>query len=162
MDYHLKPPSKECAASGRPFEPGELVYSVVVDRDGQLLRFDYSEDGWSGSPEDSVGEWTTLFPDQGPKQKSIDTEGLMRYFEQLCEDANPGHDQMRYVLALLLLQKRRLRLEGTRRDEDGNEFLEWIGSKSEGPFEVPDQALDEDEIANLQTSLNAQLAEEWN
>ena len=84
----------------------------------------------------------------------------MRYFEQLSEDPNPAHDQMHYVLALLLLQKRRFRLDGQRTDEDGNEFLQVIGSKSEGPYEVADQDLDEQQIANLQATLNAQLEAE--
>ena len=160
MDYHLKPIGKTCAGTGQPLEPGSTCHSVLVDRDGQLLRLDYSEEGWNGRPEDCVGEWLAVVPDESPKPKTIDTESLMRYFEQLCEDPNPAHDRMRYVLALLLLQKRRLRLEGSRTDEDQNEFLQVIGSKSEGPFEVADQELDETEIANLQAALNAQLEEE--
>ena len=108
-----------------------------------------------------LGDWITIVPDDGAKSQTLDTESLFRYFEQLCEDANPAHDKLRYVLALLLLQKRRLRLEGTHRDEDDNDFLDLIGSKSEGPYEVPDLSLDEDEIAQLQASLNHQLEEEW-
>ena len=84
----------------------------------------------------------------------------MRYFEQLSEDPNPAHEQMHYVLALLLLQKRRLKIDGQRTDEYGNEFLQVIGSKSEGPYEVVDQDLSEQEIANLQATLNAQLEAE--
>lgn len=161
MDYHLKPIGKTCAGTGEPLEPGSTCHSVLVERDGQMFRLDYSEEGWDGPPEDSLGEWLAIVPPDDPKPKTIDTESLMRYFEQLCEEPNPAHDRMRYVLALLLLQKRRLRLEGDRTDEDGNAFLQVIGSKSEGPFEVADQELDEQEIAHLQAALNAQLEEEF-
>lgn len=160
MDYQLKSIGKTCAGTGEPLAAGSDCHSVLVERDGELLRLDYSEEGWNGPPEDSVGEWLAIVPDDTPKPKKIDTEGLMRYFEQLCEDPNPAHDRMRYVLALLLLQKRRLRLDGDRTDEDGNEFLQVIGSKSEGPFEIAGQDLDEAEIAKLQTALNAQLEAE--
>lgn len=160
MDYHLKTIGKTCAGTGEPLEAGSTCHSVLVDRNGELLRLDYSKEGWNGPPEDCVGEWLTIVPDDTSKPKTVDTEGLMKYFEQLCEDANPAHDRMRYVLALLLLQKRRLRLEGDTTDEDGNAFLQVIGSKSEGPFEIADQDLDETEIANLQAALNAQLEAE--
>ncbi len=160
MDYQLKSIGKTCAGTGEPLEPGSTCHSVLVERNGELLRLDYSEEGWKGPPEDSVGEWLAVVPDDTPKPKVIDTEALMRYFEQLSEDPNPAHDQMHYVLALLLLQKRRLRLDGQRTDEDGNEFLQVIGSKSEGPYEVADQDLDEQQIANLQATLNAQLEAE--
>ena len=160
MDYQLKTIGKTCAGTGEPLEAGTSCHSVLVERNGELLRLDYSEAGWKGPPEDSVGEWLAIVPDDDPKPKVIDTEALMRYFEQLSEDPNPAHDQMHYVLALLLLQKRRLRFDGQRTDEDGNEFLQVIGSKSEGPFEIADQELDDTEIANLQAILNAQLEAE--
>ncbi|MHC4876275.1 MAG: hypothetical protein ACYTGL_07240 [Planctomycetota bacterium] len=161
MDYHIKPAARACAATGREFQPGEQCHSVLVERDGQLLRLDYAEEAWTGPPDDSLGDWLTLIPDTGSQKKTVDTESLFRYFEQLCEDANPAHDKLRYVLALLLLQKRRLRLDGTHRGEDETDYLDLIGSKSEGPYEVPDQSLDESEIAQLQATLNQQLEEEW-
>ena len=160
MDYQFKSIGKTCAGTGQPLKPGSRCHSVLVERDGQMYRLDYSEEGWKGPPEDAIGEWEASVPDENPKPKNIDTEALMRYFEQLCEDANPAHDQIRYVLALLLLQKRRLRLDGSRTDDDGDEFLQFIGSKSEGPYEIPDQQLSEDEISALQSSLNEQLEEE--
>jgi hypothetical protein len=160
VDYQLKPIGKTCTRTGKTFEAGEICHCVIIERDGEFVRLDFSESGWEGTPEGTVGEWTTTVPESFAKPKTIDPESLLRYFEQLCEDANPGHDQMRYVLALLLLQKRRLRLDGSRSD-DGNEYLQLIGSKSEGPFEVIDQQLDENEIAQLQTTLNRQLESEW-
>lgn len=160
MDYHLKPVSRTCSATEREFVAGETCHSVLIERDGEIIRQDFCEEGWSGPPEDSIAEWETVVPDFAAKPKTVDTESLMTYFEQLCEDANPAHEQLRYVLSLLLLQKRRLRLEGSRTDDDGNDFLEFIGSKSEGPFEVQDSDLSEEEIATLQATLNAQLQQE--
>lgn len=160
MDYQFRTIGKTCAGSGREFRPGERVHCVLVERNGELVRLDYSNDGWKGSPEGTVGEWSAQIPDGAPRPPVLDTEGLLRYFEQLCEDPNPAHDQFRYVLALLLLQKRRLRLEGSRSDEDGNDFLQVIGSKSEGPFEIRDQRLTEAEIAQLQQAITVQLTQE--
>ncbi len=160
VDYHLKPVGKVCAATERAFVPGEICHSVLVERDGEVIRIDFSEEGWTGPPDGAIGEWQTVVPDFAAKPKTVDTESLMKYFEQLCEDANPAHEQLRYVLALLLLQKRRLRLDGSRTDEDGSTFLEFIGRKSEGPFEVQDSELTKDEINALQATLNTRLQEE--
>mgnify|MGYP001199302747 CR=1 FL=1 len=160
VNYHLKPAGKVCAATEREFVPGEICHSVLIERDGEITRLDFSDDGWTGPPDGAIGEWQTVVPDLSAKPRTVDTESLMRYFEQLCEDANPVHEQLRYVLALLLLQKRRLRLEGSRTDEDGNTFLEFIGRKSEGPFEVQDSDLTEEEISALQATLNTRLQEE--
>ncbi len=161
MDYQVKPVGRTCVATGRELVAGETCHSVLVEQDGETIRLDFSEEGWNGPPEGCLAEWTTTVPEFDQKPKAIDLESLMRYFEQLCEDANPAHDQLRYVLALLLLQKRRLRLEDPRTDEDGNAFLQFIGSKSEGPFEVPDQQLSEEEIVSLQAALHAQLQSEF-
>ena len=77
------------------------------------------------------------------------------------KDANPAQDKFRYVLALLLLQKRRLKIEGSRQDGDV-EYLELVGSQGEGTFEVRMQQLEDAEIEQLQRDLNAHLATEWN
>ena len=160
MDYQFKSIGKTCAGTGQALQPGSRCHSVLVERDGQMYRLDFSEAGWKGPPEDAIGEWISVVDDETPKPKTIDAESLMRYFEQLYEDANPAHDEIRYVLAVMLLQKRRLRLDGSRTDEDGEEFLQFVGSKGEGPYEIPDQQLTEEEILALQNSLNEQLMDE--
>ena len=161
MDWHFKPIGKTCAATGRELEPGAVCHSVVVERDGQVLRLDYSSEGWNGPPDDAVGHWQCLVPQPAMnKTQVLDPEALFRCFEQMSEDANPAHDKLRYVLALLLLQKRRLSLDGSQRDGE-IEYLELTGSGGEGPYLVRDQQLSDDEIEQLQRDLNAQLAAEW-
>jgi len=160
IEYQFRPIGKTCAGTGHEFQPGERCHCVVIERDGLFHRLDFSEAGWNGAPEGTVGEWVSVIPDGPPKPKIIDTESLMRSFEQFCEDGNPAHDQFRYVLALLLLKKRRLRLEGSRSDDDGNDFLQLIGSKSEGPYEIPDQDLSETEIEQLEAAIITQLEAE--
>ena len=126
--------------------------------DTSRIRLDFSEDGWSGPPEGMVGHWRCLVPEpveSGPKP--LDPEALFRYFEDTAEDQNPTQEKFRYVVALLLLQKRRLQLEGSRQDGE-IEYLQLIGSRSEGPFEVRDQYLTPEEIQQLQSDLNAHLS----
>ena len=67
---------------------------------------------------------------------------------------------MRYVLALMLLQRRRLKLEGSRTDGD-IEYLQLSGSRGDGDFEVRQQSLSDEEIEQLQSQLNVSVTSEW-
>jgi hypothetical protein len=161
MEYQLKPPGKTCAASGRPLAPGSLCHSVVVERQGQLVRLDYSAEHWSGPPADAVGHWTTVVP--APKHgglTKVDPDALMRFFEQLCEEASPSQDEARYAAALLLLKLKKLRLNDVRHDGDGA-WLLLEGTHGEGAYEVRNLTLSDEETSRLQQTLKLQLATEW-
>lgn len=157
MDYRFRPMSKTCAGTGKPLVPGSLCYSVLVERHGQQERLDFSHEGWSGLPDDAVGFWKCHVPVPAPRQvATTDPETLLKYFEQLIEDRNPHHEKLAFVLALYLLQRRRLRLDGSQ-ERDGVEYLELSGSRGEGPFEVRDQQISEAEMTLLRQTLDQQL-----
>lgn len=162
MEYHFRPLGKSCAGTGQPLEPGAAVISVLVERDGELVRLDYSAAGWQGPPEGMVGQWRSEVPRPvTTSMRTVDPEAMLAYFEQVLEDANPAQEQIAYVLALYLLQRRRLKLEGARGDEDG-QFLQLSGSRGEGPYEVRDQQLADDEIKRLQADVHIAMQSEWN
>lgn len=158
MDYQLKRAAKTCAATGEAIAPGATCYSALVEEDGRFVRVDYAEQNWNGPPENAVGFWRTVVPDEAPsKPKPLDSDTLLEYFEQLCEEANPAREKLQYVMALLLLQKRRLNID--RRRCDGEmEFLQLIGSRGEGPYEVREHPLSDEERETLQSEVDAFLA----
>ena len=161
MNYHLKPVGKTCAATGKELVPGMKCHSALVEKHGELIRIDFSQEGWSGPPEGTVGHWHFMVPHVvESKTRPTDANSLMRYFEQLGEDLNPAQEKFRYILSLLLLQKKKLKILNTRLDGE-IEFLELIGIHGEGPFEVKQQNLSNEEIEQLQQDLNSHLAAEW-
>lgn len=161
IDYRFRPISKTCAGTGEPLLPGEVCYSVLIENRGTYERVDYSAAGWKGLPDNAVGYWKCLVPVPASREAATaDPERLMQFFEQLIESPNPRQEKLAYVLALHLLQRRRLKLDGSRCADDG-EYLELSGSRGEGPFEVRDQQLSEAEIAELRAALNQQLTLEW-
>ncbi len=162
MDYRFKPINKTCAGTGQPLIPGSQCYSVLVEKNGIFERLDYSEEGWQGIPEGGIGCWRAQVPIPEEKRaETTDPETLMNYFEQIVENSNPHQEKICYVLALYLLQRRRLKLDGAE-ERDNVEYLQLSGSRGEGPFEVRDQQLPKDEISELQILLNQQLTTEWN
>lgn len=152
QDYNVKPVGRTCASTGEELVPGSSCHSVLVEKNGELLRLDYSEAGWL-PPAGMIAHWRCEVPELTTSaKKSLDVEDLMRQFEQLSEEASPAHDKFRYVLALLLLQRRRLRLEGTKIIDD-QDFLEVTGTRGEGTFLVPDQQLQDTEVQELQNTI---------
>lgn len=141
--------------------PGSRCHSVLVEREGALVRLDYSDEGWQGPPEGHLGYWTVQAPEApNPQTLRLDPEVAMRYFEQLSEEANPEQEINRYALALLLLQRRKLKLDNVR-SEDQDEVLELSGIRGEGGFEVRNLRLEDARIQQLQAEIKAHLAMEW-
>lgn len=153
MDYNIRPISKTCAATGEPLVPGQQCWSVITESDGKLVRLDYSANSWQGPPEGSLGHWQCEIPaDADAGRRKIDADSLFDYFIQLCESPNIVEQDYQYVLALLLLRKRRLILEDSIEIDD-QPAMRLIGSAGEGPFEVIERELSDDQITDLQAQL---------
>lgn len=152
-EYNVKPVGRICAGTGQELMPGSLCHSVLVEKDGDLLRLDYSEAGWTQPPHGLLAHWRCEVPEASAAvKKSLDVDDLMRQFEQLSDEASPAQDKFRYVLALLLLRRRRLKLDGTKLIDD-QESLEVTGARGEGTFLVPVQQLDDAEVQQLQDAV---------
>jgi hypothetical protein len=85
---------------------------------------------------------------------------LLRCFEQLVEEGLPEREGLRYVLALMLVKRRRLRIEGSRTASDGS-YLQLAGVQGQGAWEVRDLNPTDAEVDQWQEELNAYLASEW-
>jgi hypothetical protein len=161
MEYQFRPIGRKCATTGAELVPGSLCHSILIERNGELMRLDYSEAGWKGPPPEAIGVWTCQVPKPLEiRHEPLDTNALMRCFEQLSEEGNPARDGLRYILALLLVKKRRLKLDGTR--AEGNEdYLQLSGAHGEGAWEVRDPNPTDDDVQQWQRDLNVYLASEW-
>ena len=156
MSYQFRPIGKNCAATGEPLEAGADCHSVLVQREGKLVRLDYSEAGWTEAPGDAIGHWICEVPEpEIEKKKPLDPNALMSLFEQLSESPNPAQEKLQYVVALLLMRKRRLVLEATR-DDGENKWMTVAATHGEGTFEIRDRELAEDEFLEIQQQLDSQ------
>ncbi len=153
MEFNVRPVARTCAATGVELTPGRPCWSVLVEQDGQIVRLDYSPDAWKGPPADAIGYWECLVPERrSGSGQEIDADSLFDYFVQLCESPNQVELDYLYVLALLLLRKRRLVLEETLSVDDQN-IMRLVGRGGEGPFDVVERDLPEERIGQLQDQL---------
>ena len=153
MEYTIKSIGKNCAGSGEPLKPGSRCRSVLIERNGEVVRLDYADDYSGEMPENIIGSWVTQVPQAARKTtQQLDIESCFDTFTQLCENPNLVQQKMAYVLSLLLLKKHRLILLDSR-SEESHEILQVEGSLGGGPFEIRNFNLPDEEISALQHEL---------
>ena len=117
MEYDVQRCSRSCAKTGRELASGEVVYSVLMNEGADLVRHDYSAEAWEAPPEGAVAWWKSKIPVPESKKAWAPNDVMLDLFEQL--ETQPDKHDMRYVLGLLLVRRRVLRLEDTVSDETG-------------------------------------------
>lgn len=151
-DFDVERCTRHCAATGRPLAEGETFYSMLVPDGAQLKRLDYAVDSWPGPRDDAIGWWKSKMPTVDNKQpKLAPSEILLKLFREL--EHSVAQRDLRYVLALLMIRRRILRLEDTIPDEQGGEVLMLYCSKDESTHHVPLVLPDEARAEQIQNEL---------
>jgi hypothetical protein len=110
FDLEIQRCTRRCAATDRAMEPGEVCYSVLEVQGADIVRKDFSSAAWTGPPAEAFGWWKSKIPAPNSKRvKLAPNEVLVELFEQLAD--RPESEDMRYVLALLLVRRRVFRLD---------------------------------------------------
>jgi hypothetical protein len=150
IDYEIQPHTRRCCASGREIQPGERYYSVLLEEGSKFVRKDFSVEAWHGVPEGAFSFWMgRLAPPQSKRRPPIDDEMLLECFARLEDQLEPSRLRFRYVVALLLMRRRRLRFE-TARQEGGQEILEVRCTRSGVRHAVINPGLTDEELAKVQ------------
>lgn len=120
--------SRTCASCGAPFPPGAEVYSVMSLREAgrrDLCPACFSA-AQAGSAADQV-HWKTRRPIPSRGEATVDLDSVTELFHRLLADPRPEVAGLRYVVALLLVRKRRIKLAqptaGTSDEESGQGLL---------------------------------------
>jgi hypothetical protein len=150
IDYQIQPSTRRCSLTGREIRPGERYYSVLLEEAGKFVRKDYSAEAWQGPPEDAFSFWMgRLATPQGKRRQPIDDEMLLECFQRLEGQLEASRVRFRYVVALLLLRRRRLKLEQTRQDGP-QEVLDLRCTRTGVRHTVVNPGLTDEELATVQ------------
>jgi hypothetical protein len=114
---------------------------VLQVEGAEIIRQDFCSEGWNGPPEKAFGWWKSRVPEPTAKKiKLAPNEVLLELFDQLAE----RHEaDLRYVLALLLVRRRVLRVDlagesiGVQQRAAENETMIVYCPKRETTYEVP-------------------------
>jgi hypothetical protein len=127
MDFQIKRTSRRCRVSGRELLPGEDYVSELVsnpsDPGGDFERHDYSMDEWKGPCAGSIGWWRCRIPVMNTgKVYWAPVDVHREYFSHLLA-AEPRNDAKAFVMAMLMVRRRMLKLEQEVTDDEGNPWL---------------------------------------
>jgi hypothetical protein len=157
--YAISGLGRMCAVTGREFRPGEKIHCVVLDQSGRYIRKDFSHEAWQGKPADAIAYWEMQVPGMNrPKAVRFSESDLVDCFAELNRQPDPDREPFRYVLALLLLRKKRLTLEKTHQDGEKT-WLRMRDVKTDERVEIVDLKLTHEEIEAVQREIDALLAE---
>jgi hypothetical protein len=142
MEYELQRCTRHCEVTGRELSPGEWYYTALMEEGNDLRRHDYSAEAWKGAPPEAIGWWKAQVPDRNAgRMRWAPNDVMLDFFDELA--AQPDRQDMRYVLALLLVRRRVMRLEESEKDEQGREVLALYCPRRDAQYKVsavvPDQ-----------------------
>lgn len=106
------PGTSECCLTHRPFQPEEEFIAVLFEANGGYVRKDYSLEAWeSNPPEKYHAMWRMRMPSavEPRKSKTAVNDVLLGMFDEMY-GTNHEPDKL-YVLSLLLVRRRIMRLE---------------------------------------------------
>jgi hypothetical protein len=162
LDFEIQRSTRRCAATDRAMEPGEDCYSVLEVQGADVIRKDYSKTAWSGPPDSAFAWWKSRIPEPNSKRiKLAPNDVLVELFEQLGDQ--PDSEDMRYVLALLLVRRRVFRLEapeaqfGKPSAATGVETLTLFCPKRETTYEISAVTPTNERIDEIQQQLSELL-----
>lgn len=134
MDYEVKRCTRRCLASDRELGEGEEFYSALVAQGADVERQDFSLEGWTEPPEGTIAWWKSRMPFKDNKQVMAPNEVLLELFKQRL--AQEDKQDEAYVLALLMIRRRIVRLEQTKKNEEGHEIFVLSCAREDASYEV--------------------------
>jgi len=153
VEWEINKPLGQCWGSGTKIEYGQEYFGALVETEEGLQRRDYCAEYWQNEKPDVFCFWKTKLPNPDQKKQIfVDDDMLMAFFERLEKETEPEKINFRFVLALILMRKRRLKYDETK-IEDGNEIwrLRIVGDKQIA--EVVNPHLDEEQIEQLSSQI---------
>ncbi len=152
LDFEVQRCTRRCATTDRELQPGETFYSVLQVEGADVVRSDYCDEAWQGPPDEALGWWKSQMPTPSAKKLHwAPNDVMLHYFEQL--ENQPQKQDVRYVLALLMIRRRVFRLEDTEDLGDDRELMVIFCPRNENEYKVLVVPPTEERINDIQKEL---------
>ena len=152
-EWEINKPLGQCCGSGKKIECGEEYFAALVETEQGLQRRDFCADYWQSEKPNVFCHWKTKLPSgDEKKQIFVDDQMLMAFFERLAEETEQEKINFRFVLALVLMRKRRLKYDLSK-TENGKEIWRLRITGEKEFVEVVNPHLDEEQIEQLSSQI---------
>jgi hypothetical protein len=152
-EWAIKHRADVCAATQRPFAPGEYFYTLLFREADGYRREDLSEEAWSNRNENiqPFSFWKMRYEPLPSTTEPLAKENAEQLFRRLVTFDDPPANTC-YVLAAMLERKRVLKQIRTERAENGRILIYEHGATGD-VFIVPDPQLRLDQLESVQNEV---------
>jgi hypothetical protein len=153
-------PGGVCAASGEPILPGDKFVAAIRETPTGIERRDVRVEHWPTFDRTGLlAFWHTVMPPVEQRKKLfVDDEVLCTLFERLADATEEAKLNFRFVLALVLMRKRLIVYEETRREEGHDVWVVRLKGR-EDRLDLVDPKLDESKVSDVSQQLGEILNE---
>ena len=155
-DWKIAKRQSACSTCEREFAEGELHFSSLVLRTELVAREDTCVECWRARPPsggvESILWWRARQRADRRRGVALNLEALEALFVQLDGRSETALRELRYVLCLILMRKRRLKMERIYRDGNGEGMVVRRPRRDEH-FDVAVFDFSADRIDELRTRL---------
>ena len=149
-EYQIQPNTRRCSVTGRELQPGEKFYTALLEEGTQFVRRDYSTQAWQGPPPQAFSFWCGRVPARDEsKRPRIDDDMLVECFTRLEGQTEPGRLNFRFVVALLLMCRKRFKFEEARKQGE-RELLILKCVRTGAKVEVVNPRLTDEQMTAVQ------------
>lgn len=152
-EWIIEKVKKVCTNCSEGFEPGSELYSGIIKFESKFTRKDYCLTCWESKKDELFSYWKTYMPQKGGRSRE-NVNALVDFFKNLLLESGEDiqKEKVKYLLAIILIRRRRLKLlKNLRRENLDYMLLEksWDGET----IELKDPLISEDELDSLKVEL---------
>jgi hypothetical protein len=152
-EWEIDKPLGQCYGTGRKIEHGQEYFGALVETEQGLQRRDFCTDYWEKEKPDVFCYWRTKLPEPGEKKhRFVDDDVLTAFFERLANETEQEKINFRFVLALVLMRRRRLKYDSSGL-EGGKEIWRLRITGDKEIVEVVNPHLDDEQIEQLSSQM---------
>jgi hypothetical protein len=125
VEWKIRRRHRQCSACESAFDDGARHVSLLgIDDEEALVREDLCLPCWKGrDPADLLLWWSTHYREGRKKSLQLDLGSLERLFMELGGREEEKLRELRYLLCLLLMRKRKLKLLTVKRGKQGERLI---------------------------------------
>lgn len=148
-EWTIEKSLNKCSSCAKEFDQKQEYFSQIFDSGGVFVRKDFCLACWKGPDASAYSFWRTRAAVKEEKPKRfIDLGIILDFFKKLGSSEEKAKVNFRYILALVLMRKRKLKFEGAK-TENNSEILTLQEAGTDNLFSVKNPKLTEQELNSI-------------
>jgi hypothetical protein len=160
--YEVTRPQGQCSVCQQAIEPEQKLMAALLETPTGFRRIDVCPSCWPNYERKDavVAFWQTVMPRPEQKKKLfVDDTVLCELFERLADVQEPAKLNFRFVLGLILMRKRLVIYEKSKRDGDCEIWIVRMKGRQDH-LDLLNPKLDEEQVKDVSQQLNEILHQE--